>query len=111
MLIIVMTYTFSYIIIKYYFPRSHWIGLYTDHPCDDCPGTTACETCRNGWRWLNGDGYRYQNWHIGQPNENFACIMMTYSGLWADRPCTSLYASICKIKGDYRMLFISDYYE
>uniref|UniRef100_A0A3B4ZAY1 C-type lectin domain-containing protein n=1 Tax=Stegastes partitus TaxID=144197 RepID=A0A3B4ZAY1_9TELE len=75
-----------------------WIGLK-----DDPKWSTTGETSRTG----------FSNWKFAQPNSGYGhenCVQMGSGGLWDDKNCESLKASVC-YNGKKRVLFTSFNYK
>ena len=55
----------------------------------------------SGYQWVSGDGYSYQNWKVGEPNDWDGlepCVMMDGAdGLWNDEKCFIPMNWICSI--------------
>ena len=60
----------------------------------------SCIYC-SGYQWVSGDGYSYQNWKVGEPNDWDGlepCVMMDGAdGLWNDEKCFIPMNWICSI--------------
>ena len=66
----------------------------------------SCIYC-SGYQWVSGDGYSYQNWKVGEPNDWDGlepCVMMDGAdGLWNDEKCFIPMNWICSInRGLYK---------
>ena len=93
----------------YFRGNYYWIGLYTVSPCNICNQydnplyellyQSRCLTCRNNWRWLNGEAYNYNNWFSSDPDQAVECGATTDLGRWIDHPCTEEYRYVCKARG------------
>lgn len=46
--------------------------------------------------WIDGIDLNYDNWIIGEPDSNGACVQMIHDGLWEDTNCYQNMPFICK---------------
>ena len=64
-----------------------------------CDGSVsnACRTCRNGWEWMDGKSYRFQNWEDEKPSSTGrSCARLFNNGQWRDNACGAGFKYICK---------------
>ena len=65
----------------------YWIGLVKDG------GNLKS---KEGWQWLDGTEYDWQNWLPGDPNGNYGVARMRSTGEWADQAKSKLFKYICR---------------
>lgn len=46
--------------------------------------------------WIDENDLNYQNWILGEPDANGACVQMIMKGLWEDCTCLEKKYFICK---------------
>ena len=93
------------VIIIFVFRIAYWIGLWATDPCSNCShsGFTTvedCEICREGWIWLDGTPYQFQNWSTYAPGSSHPCATIGDSAdKWYDATCTRYQRYICERSG------------
>jgi hypothetical protein len=46
--------------------------------------------------WIDDNDFIYENWILGEPDGNGACVQMIMKGLWEDATCFEKNSFICK---------------
>lgn len=58
--------------------------------------------------WIDGVDLKYQNWIVGEPDSNGACVQMIHQGLWEDTNCYHKMPFICKKRTYIHNIMIYD---
>ena len=65
----------------------YWIGLVKD----------GALTTTDGWRWLDGSEYDWQNWYSGgEPGQYDTVVRMLHTGEWKHNQKTNAFNYICR---------------
>ena len=51
---------------------------------------------KEGWQWLDGTEYEWQNWLPGDPNGDHGVARMINTGEWGDQAKGKLFKYICR---------------
>ena len=67
--------------------HQYWIGLVKDRGDLDS---------KEGWQWLDGTEYDWQNWLPRDPNGDNSVARMKNTGEWADEKKSKQFKYICR---------------